>query len=117
MRRYGPPKARVYADLYLVIHFGDQRRSINSSCEFPFFEQLLVNRDVGVVGIHVLHAGYSDRGSMCETTLDGVPPLDRGLGGGMALNNMSRRHLSTHPWDFPGDHEQSHRREDREFSR
>ncbi len=63
------------ADLHLIVHLRDQGGRIDARGQLAFVEQFGVDRDIGVVRVHVLHAGHAERSRVFERALNGVASL------------------------------------------
>ena len=58
------------SDFHLVVHAGNQRRGIDARGQLAAFQQFGVDRNVGILRIHVLHAGDAERGGMSQGAFD-----------------------------------------------
>ena len=63
------------ADFHLVVDAGDQGRGIDARSQLPALQQLIVNRDVRIFRIHVLHAGDAERSGVRQGAFHRLHPL------------------------------------------
>ena len=63
------------ADFGLIVHLRDEGRGIDAGRQLAFTEQLGIDGDVGVVRIHILHAGDTERRGVPRGPFDGVAAL------------------------------------------
>ena len=63
------------SNLHLIVNLRDERCCVDARCQLALIEQFVVDRDIGIVRIHVLDAGHPERCRMLQCALYRVTAL------------------------------------------